>query len=68
MSTTDDSRKTVNEYKARIFSYQVGADPLVLQAKDPEVLASLIDDPNRRPLTTTGAAEVVYSRARCASG
>lgn len=43
MSTTDDSRKIVNEYKARIFSYQAGADPLVLQAKAPDVLESLID-------------------------
>ena len=43
MSTTDDSRKTVSEYKARILSYQAGADPLVLQARSPDILASLID-------------------------
>jgi hypothetical protein len=42
MSTPDDSR-TVREYKARILSYQAGADPLVLQAKAPDILASLID-------------------------
>jgi len=43
MSTTGDSRRIVSEYKARILSYQAGADPLVLQAKAPAILASLMD-------------------------
>jgi len=33
----------VNEYKERILRYQAGADPLVLQAKAPDVLASLVE-------------------------
>jgi hypothetical protein len=54
MSTTDDSRELVHEYKARILSYQAGADPLVLQAKAPDVLVSLIhglssEDLSQRP-------------------
>lgn len=43
MSTKADSRETMDEYKARILSYQAGADPLALQARAPEVLASLLD-------------------------
>ena len=43
MSTKDASSETINEYKERILSYQAGADPLVLQAKAPEVLASLVE-------------------------
>ena len=54
MSTVGDSGRTVAEYKARILSYQAGADPLVLQAEAPDILASLIDglstdDLNRQP-------------------
>jgi uncharacterized damage-inducible protein DinB len=36
------SSETVSEYKARILGYQAGADPLVLQAKAPDVLAALV--------------------------
>ena len=43
MSITDESSRLVSEYKARILSYQAGADPLVLQAKAPAILASLVD-------------------------
>jgi hypothetical protein len=43
MSTTDGARETVGEYKARILGYLAGDDPFVLQAKAPDVLASLID-------------------------
>ena len=43
MSSTDDSRSIISEYKARILSYQAGADPLVLQARAPAILASLMD-------------------------
>ncbi len=43
MSAKDASSETVNEYKARILHYQAGADPLVLQAKAPDVLAALVD-------------------------
>src|SRR5688572_11302814 len=35
--------ETVDAYKARILRYQAGADPLVLQAKAPDVLAQLIE-------------------------
>jgi hypothetical protein len=46
--------ETVGEYKARIFSYVAGEDPLLLQAKAPDVLASLVEglsseDVGRRP-------------------
>jgi hypothetical protein len=46
--------EAISEYKARILSYQAGADPLVLQAKAPDTLASLLDglsieDLSRRP-------------------
>ena len=40
---SDASRETVDEYKARILSYQAGADPLALQAKAPDVLAALVE-------------------------
>lgn len=43
MSTPEDSRETVSEYKARILGYQAGADVLALQEKAPDTLASLID-------------------------
>src|SRR5687767_4040044 len=43
MSAKDASSETVNEYKARILRYQAGADPLVLQAKAPDVLAALVE-------------------------
>jgi hypothetical protein len=44
MSAKDASSETISEYKERIFRYQAGADPLVLQAKAPDVLATLVDD------------------------
>ena len=40
----DASSETVDEYRARILRYQAGADPLVLQAKAPDVLAALVED------------------------
>jgi len=43
MSAKDASIETVAEYKGRILRYQAGADPLVLQAKAPDVLAALVD-------------------------
>lgn len=43
MSAKDASSETVDEYKARIHRYLAGADPLVLQARAPEVLAALVD-------------------------
>ena len=43
MSAKDASSETVDEYKARILSYQAGADPLVLQAKAPDALAALVE-------------------------
>src|SRR5215211_7908820 len=43
MSAEDTSSETVNEYKGRILRYQAGADPLVLQAKAPDVLAALVE-------------------------
>ena len=39
-----DDRETVNEYKERILRYQAGADPLILQAQAPDILAALIED------------------------
>jgi hypothetical protein len=42
MSANDASSETINDYKERILSYQAGADPLVLQAKAPDVLAALV--------------------------
>ena len=44
MSAKDAVSETVDEYKARILGYQAGADPLVLQAKAPDVLAALVED------------------------
>ncbi len=38
----DTPAETVDEYKARILRYQAGADPLVLQAKAPDVLTQLL--------------------------
>src|SRR5687767_15874314 len=35
--------ETVDAYKARILRYQAGADPLVLQAKAPDLLAQLLE-------------------------
>ena len=43
MSAPQVSPETISEYKARILGYQAGADPLALQAKAPDILASLID-------------------------
>jgi hypothetical protein len=48
------SSETAEEYKERILSYQAGADPLVLQAKAPDVLAALVaglsgEDLGQRP-------------------
>ncbi len=42
MSDGQHSQETQAEYKARILSYQAGADPLVLQAAAPGKLASLV--------------------------
>jgi len=36
--------ETIDEYKERIRGYQAGADPLVLQAKAPDVLAALVEN------------------------
>jgi hypothetical protein len=44
MSAPGDSSESVDQYKARIFRYQAGDDPLVLQANAPDVLASLLAD------------------------
>ena len=43
MSTPQGSRETADEYKLRILGYLAGTDPLVLQDKAPDTLASLID-------------------------
>ena len=43
MSMSERTSETVSEYKARIISYQAGADPLVLQAKAPDTLAALVE-------------------------
>ena len=43
MSAKDASSETVDEYRERIFRYQAGADPLLLQAKAPDVLAELVE-------------------------
>lgn len=43
MTAEDASGETVDEYKRRILSYQAGTDPLVLQAKAPDVLAGLVE-------------------------
>jgi len=44
MLTSPGSSETVNAYKTRIFSYVNGEDPLLLQAKAPDILTSLIED------------------------
>ena len=38
----DGVGETQEEYKARVLSYQAGADPLALQAAAPDMLASLV--------------------------
>ena len=43
MRAKDASVETVDDYKQRILEYQAGADPLVLQAKAPDVLTALIE-------------------------
>jgi hypothetical protein len=43
MRMSEHTSETISEYKARINSYQAGADPLVLQAKAPETLAALLE-------------------------
>lgn len=40
--TAKFASETVDEYKGRILRYQAGADPLLLQAKAPDVLAALV--------------------------
>jgi uncharacterized damage-inducible protein DinB len=40
---SERTSKTVSEYKARIIGYQAGDDPLVLQAKAPDTLATLVE-------------------------
>jgi hypothetical protein len=42
LHVNDASSETVTEYKARILRYQAGADPLVLQAKAPDLLGALV--------------------------
>lgn len=44
MSAKDVSSETIDQYKERILGYQAGADPLVLQAKAPDVLGALLED------------------------
>jgi len=39
----DAAVETVDEYKARILQNQTGADPLILQARAPDVLAALVE-------------------------
>jgi len=39
----DVSTETVAEYKERILRYQSGSDPLVLQARAPDVLSALVE-------------------------
>ena len=39
----DVAVETVDEYKARILRHQTGADPLILQARAPDVLAALVE-------------------------
>ena len=43
MSAKEASSETMTEYKERILGYQAGSDPLVLQAKAPDVLAALVE-------------------------
>jgi hypothetical protein len=54
MSMPPGRSETVSEYKARILSYVTGEDPLLMQAKAPGILASLVEglsseDLGRRP-------------------
>jgi hypothetical protein len=42
MAAKDAASETVEAYKERILGYQAGADPLVLQAEAPDVLAALV--------------------------
>ena len=44
MPAKDASSETIDQYKERILRNQAGADPLVLQAKAPDVLAALIEN------------------------
>jgi hypothetical protein len=49
-----DRSETASEYQARIFSYVSGEDPLLAQAKAPDILTSLVEglsseDLGRRP-------------------
>jgi len=43
MSTSLGNSETFSEYKARIRSYVTGEDPLLLQAKAPDILTSLVE-------------------------
>jgi RimJ/RimL family protein N-acetyltransferase len=43
MSETKAGRETIGEYKQRILRYVDGPDPVVLQAKAPDVLATLVE-------------------------
>ena len=54
MSSAPDHSETASNYQARIFSYAAGEEPLLLQAKAPDILASLVGglssaDLERRP-------------------
>jgi hypothetical protein len=54
MATAPGRGETASEYQARIFSYVAGEDPLLLQAKAPDRLSSLVEglsseDLGRRP-------------------
>lgn len=44
ITAKDAPIETIDEYKERILSLQAGADPLVLQAKAPDVLTALVKD------------------------
>ena len=44
MSTKDPANETIDQYKERILRYQAGADPLVLQATAPDLLAALVKE------------------------
>jgi hypothetical protein len=44
MPVTKTASETIDEYKQRILRYVDGADPLVLQAKAPDVLTTLVKD------------------------
>jgi hypothetical protein len=43
MSMAPGPGETASQYQARIFSYAAGEDPLLLQAKAPDRLASLVE-------------------------